>query len=348
MAEDRGLDPRGPLTASGRAKESGAFVWNIYRHIGRQVFLPGKSGGSAVDAHDQYVDEFTHYLSVERGLARNTCESYRRDVLYYVDHLRKLGLRDLTQVDRTYLARYLQGLRQSGRANSTVSRTLASLRSFHSFLLREQKVASDPAAELHSPKSERRLPAVLTPGEVDRLLGAPDVHTPAGLRDRAMLELLYATGLRVTELVTLRESDVNLASSFLRCVGKGSKERVVPLGQTARRALLEYDRKARPVLLRGGTAETVFVNHFGRPLTRQGFWKIVKKYARRAGILSPITPHTLRHSFATHLLENGADLRAVQEMLGHADISTTQVYTHVTTRRLREVYETTHPRARQP
>jgi integrase/recombinase XerD len=240
---------------------------------------------------------------------------------------------------------YLLHLQTQGKATATIARRLAALKAFYQFLVREKRIKNDPTANLESPKLEKRLPKVLTVSEVERLLGQPDLVQPAGIRDRAMLELLYATGIRVSELVSLSLADVSLDMGYIKCEGKGSKERIVPLGTIAIRSCREYLQAARAKLVKERPESALFVNHHGHRLTRQGFWKIVKKYAHDARVDKEITPHTLRHSFATHLLENGADLRSVQEMLGHADISTTQIYTHVTRGHLKEVYARTHPRA---
>ncbi|MCY0902339.1 MAG: site-specific tyrosine recombinase XerD [Firmicutes bacterium] len=294
---------------------------------------------------DVALDAFMQYVTVERALARNTLESYERDLRAYLQFLLQRGMNDIGQTDRTSVVLYLQALQDKGRATATISRSVASLRAFYSFLTREQMIALDPTAHLDTPRLERRLPRVLTAAEVERLLASPNPATRAGLRDRAMLELLYATGIRVSELVSLRVTDVNLSAAFLQCYGKGSKERIVPLGRLARDAVSDYLLRARTAMARDGQESALFVNHLGDRLTRQGFWKIIKKYAQRASITSHLTPHTLRHSFATHLLDNGADLRAVQEMLGHADISTTQIYTHVSRTRLQDAYASSHPRA---
>ncbi|GGI95620.1 tyrosine recombinase XerD [Alicyclobacillus cellulosilyticus] len=288
--------------------------------------------------------QFVEYLRVERGLAPNTLASYRRDLEAFAHYLAEHGPVSLTEVRRPHIVQYLSYLRSRGRASATVSRSLASIRSFFHYLVREEALPVDPTLHIDTPKLEKRLPRVLTEAEVERLLAAPDPTSPAGSRDKAMLELLYATGIRVSELVSLRLADLNLTSGFLRCLGKGGKERIIPVGEIAQRATVHYLQFGRPQLVRGAM-DHLFVNHHGHPLTRQGFWKILKKYARAAGIFTDITPHTLRHSFATHLLERGADLRAVQEMLGHADISTTQVYTHLTRARMKEVYAASHPRA---
>ncbi|MFZ5817422.1 MAG: site-specific tyrosine recombinase XerD [Bacillota bacterium] len=290
------------------------------------------------------IHEFINYLSVERGLAMNTLESYGRDLRQYSQFLEEDDSH-LDAVSRTTILNYLMFLQQQGKATATIARRLAALKAFYQFLVREKRIKSDPTANLESPKLEKRLPRVLTVGEVERLLAQPDGMQPAGMRDRAMLELLYATGIRVSELVSLNVGDVNLEAGYIRCAGRGSKERIVPLGSLAIQSVREYLESGRSRLVKDRDEQALFVNHHGNRLTRQGFWKIVKKYADDARIENEITPHTLRHSFATHLLENGADLRSVQEMLGHADISTTQIYTHVTKGRIKEVYARTHPRA---
>jgi integrase/recombinase XerD len=292
------------------------------------------------------IHEFINYLSVERGLAVNTLESYGRDLRQYSEFL-ETDDDDaaLDSVSRNTILNYLLYLQSQGKATATIARRLAALKAFYQFLVREKRIGSDPTANLESPKLEKRLPKVLTVSEVERLLAQPDPGQAAGVRDRAMLELLYATGIRVSELVSLDVGDVNLEMGYIKCAGKGSKERIVPLGSLAIQSCRDYLGGARPRLVREREEQALFVNHHGHRLTRQGFWKIVKKYADDAKIEKEITPHTLRHSFATHLLENGADLRSVQEMLGHADISTTQIYTHVTKGRLKEVYAKAHPRA---
>lgn len=294
---------------------------------------------------DKLIERFIHYLAVERGLAQNTLESYARDLNAYIEFLKRSGIVDLNQTRRANIIAYLAELQRKGRATTTISRNLASLRAFYGFLLRDGLLDGDPTANLESPKIEKRLPKVLTVGEVESLLEGPDQGTVAGIRDKAMLELLYATGIRVSELVSLNISDVNLNMGFLKCYGKGSKERIIPLGTVALQSVSEYIMQSRVKFERNPSEESLFLNHHGQRLSRQGFWKIIKKYAHCAAIDKEITPHTLRHSFATHLLENGADLRAVQEMLGHADISTTQIYTHLTKSRLKEVYAKAHPRA---
>ncbi|HET7578434.1 MAG TPA: site-specific tyrosine recombinase XerD [Bacillales bacterium] len=292
------------------------------------------------------VKDFLHYLVVEKGLSRNTVAAYRRDLQDYIAFLKeKENLRSLNEVMRENIIRYMMTLKDRGRASTTLARHTASVRSFHQFLLRERKANQDPSVHIETPKTERKLPKVLSVQEVEALLDAPKTATPFGQRDQAMLEMLYATGIRVSELVQLDVGDVHLTMGFVRCIGKGNKERIIPLGKMANQALSRYLDGARNELLKKKQNDALFLNHHGGRLSRQGFWKILKGLAREANIQKELTPHTLRHSFATHLLENGADLRAVQEMLGHADISTTQIYTHVTKARLKDIYTAYHPRA---
>ncbi|WP_422443862.1 site-specific tyrosine recombinase XerD [Thermoanaerobacterium sp. DL9XJH110] len=294
---------------------------------------------------EDLVLEFLDFLSVERGLSRNTIDAYRRDLRSYINFLKLQKINDINHTTRTVIVSYLLLMQKKGKASSSISRACAAIKSFYHFLVRERRIKEDPTINLDTPKLEKRLPRVLTVGEVEDLLNQPDVTNLWGLRDKALLELLYATGIRVSELISIRVEDVNLEMGFLRCFGKGSKERIVPIGSVALNYLERYINEARKQLVKDKETNILFINHRGEGLTRQGFWKIIKKYARQAGINKEITPHTLRHSFATHLLENGADLRAVQEMLGHADISTTQIYTHITRSRIKEVYDRTHPRA---
>jgi integrase/recombinase XerD len=296
---------------------------------------------------EQIVDTYMLHLKVERGLAQNTLDSYRRDLNKFTRYLRSNDVSTLDGVDRRIIMSFMEDLHNQHRAPATISRNLAAIRSFFSFLILENLVKTNPAIELDTPKIPKRLPNVLTITQVATLLDQPNTRNPAGLRDKAMLELLYATGIRVSELVDLNLVDVNLEMGFLRCLGKGSKERIVPMGKTAIEATRSYLQKGRGKLIRESEERAVFVNVHGGRLTRQGFWKILKKYVRQAGFQGDITPHTLRHSFATHLLENGADLRSVQEMLGHSDISTTQIYTQVTAIHLRDVYQESHPRAKK-
>lgn len=294
---------------------------------------------------EEILQQYIQYLVVEKGLAENSIQSYGRDITQYLTFIKEKYQISVEKTTRTHVMGYLIHLQEQGKSTSTITRNLSSLRGFYRFLLLDRYIASDPTSHLETPKLDKRLPKVLTIEEVDRLLQQPKEIDAIGARDKAMLELLYATGLRVSELISLNVHDVNINMEFVRCMGKGSKERIIPLGSSAIKALQRYTERFRPQLVRNRSEEALFLNHHGGRLTRQGFWKIIKQYAESAQITKVITPHTLRHSFATHLLENGADLRAVQEMLGHADISTTQIYTHVTQTRLKEVYQKTFPRA---
>src|SRR5690625_259904 len=291
-------------------------------------------------------EDFFHYLQIERGLSENTLKSYRRDLkqyyLYIEKVMQKQSWEDITRSD---VIGFLHMLKDDGKSTATIARNTSTIRLFHQFLIREQIVSHDPSLHIETPRKDRKLPDILSPDDIDKLLTINET-TPLAIRNKAMLELLYATGLRVTELITLEISDLHLTMGFVRCLGKGSKERIVPLGHHAIAAIEEYLESARPKLTKNRLdANVLFVNQHGRPLTRQGFWKVLKTVAQNAGLEKRITTHTLRHSFATHLLENGADLRAVQEMLGHSDISTTQIYTHVTRTRLKDMYQSYHPRA---
>ncbi|MFC7060523.1 site-specific tyrosine recombinase XerD [Halobacillus seohaensis] len=291
------------------------------------------------------LEDFFHYLTVERGLSNNTIQSYKRDLNQYHTFLQASEeLNDWDQVSRSHIMKHLYDLNDKGRSSATIARLLSSIRLFHQFMIREKITNQDPSLHIETPKKERKLPKVLSSDDVDKLLSVQPKN-PLAIRNKAMLEILYATGLRVTELITLKVSDLHLTMGFVRCMGKGSKERIIPLGDLAKESLEIYLDGPREKLVKRKQTEELFVNHHGSPLSRQGFWKVLKAIAREAGITKAITPHTLRHSFATHLLENGADLRAVQEMLGHADISTTQIYTHVTKMRLKDVYRSYHPRA---
>lgn len=289
---------------------------------------------------------FIRFLSDDRGLAPNTLDSYERDIAQYLDYLEESGVGTLAETGKTHLSGYVMRQKQKGRSAATLTRSIVSLRGFYQFLVRERRLDHDPSLHLETPKLEKRVPKVLTVQEVGRLLDAPQTNTASGMRDRAMLEVLYATGIRVSELISLDVASVNPSLGFIRCVGT-SRERIVPLGRIASRYVEAYVESERPKLLKPSKAEdALFISHLGSRMTRQGFWKIMKRYAQEAGIEQEITPHTLRHSFATHLLENGADLRSVQEMLGHADISSTQIYTQVTRGKMKEVYDRTHPRAK--
>lgn len=296
---------------------------------------------------EDQLKDFIHFLIVEKGLANNTIISYERDIRSYITFLTNVEtIVDINQVQRTQIIHFLGMLKDEGKSSKTLARHVASVRAFHQFLLREKVTDNDPTVHIESPHLEKSLPKVLSLEEVELLLDAPKAIDPFGFRDKAMLELLYATGIRVSELISLNKGDIHLTMGFVRCIGKGNKERIIPVGKTALKAIQEYINKGRPHLQsKKYHDDALFLNHHGKRLSRQGFWKILKKLTSEAGINKELSPHTLRHSFATHLLENGADLRAVQEMLGHADISTTQIYTHVTKTRLKDVYSQFHPRA---
>jgi len=293
---------------------------------------------------EAFVD-FFHFLQIEKGLSNNTLKSYERDLVHYIDYIDKVTQKTSWQdVSRNDIIAFLYMLKDERKSSATISRHISSIRSFHQFLLRDTIVSHDATLHIETPKKERKLPDVLTEAEVEALLNI-NVKTTLDSRNKAMLELLYATGLRVSELITLKVSDLHLTMGFVQCFGKNAKERIVPIGDVAIQAVNDYLQHARGKLLKNKKVPTLFINHHGNPLSRQGFWKILKKLALQANIHKKITPHTLRHSFATHLLENGADLRIVQEMLGHEDIGTTQIYTHVTRGRLKDMYQTYHPRA---
>lgn len=292
------------------------------------------------------LDDFYHYVQIERGLSENTLLSYRRDLGQYKRYLEQQEqLEDWNEVTRPQIISFLYTLKDVGKSAATIARMISAIRLFHQFLIRDQVVQHDASLHIETPKQDRLLPEVLSMEEIDQLL-AIEGTTPLEIRNKAMLELMYATGLRVTELIELKTTDLHLSMGFVRCFGKGNKERIIPLGDYASDALERYLTDGRKTLLKKNQEEkALFVNHHGRPLSRQGFWKIIKQIALEKELMKPITPHMLRHSFASHLLENGADLRAVQEMLGHADISTTQIYTHITKTRLKDMYEQFHPRA---
>ena len=290
-------------------------------------------------------NDFFHYLQVERGLSDNTLMSYKRDLNRYTEKMKADQHVSWNEINRADIVSFLYQLRDEGKSAATIARTISSIRQFHHFLLREEIVHHDVTLHIETPKKEKKLPNILSINEVDKLLNI-NSNSPLDIRNKAMLELMYATGLRVSELVSLKTDDLHLTMGFIRCFGKGSRERIVPLGDVAEQAVENYLQNSRQNLLKKNRDEKVlFLNQHGRPMTRQGFWKILKKLTVEADIAKDITPHTLRHSFATHLLENGADLRAVQEMLGHSDISTTQIYTHVTKTRLKDMYKSFHPRA---
>lgn len=286
------------------------------------------------------LEDYLHFLTVERQLAQNTIKSYKRDLTAYIRYLDSLSLTTLHSIERATVLQYLQKLKDSGKSSRTLSRHISSIRSFHQFLVREQVTPHDCTIHIELPKIEQKLPDVLSIPEIERLVESIDRSTARGIRDVALLELLYGTGMRVSELIAIDLADLHLTMGFVRVFGKGSKERIIPLGRSAVDACNRYLHEVR-----AGDTDALFLNMHGTRLSRQGCWQILKDAGRQANIQKVISPHLLRHSFATHLIENGADLRAVQEMLGHADISTTQLYTHVSKKRLKDVYTKYHPRA---
>lgn len=294
---------------------------------------------------NEEINDYLHYLTIERGLSLNTRKSYERDLLQYLHYLEDEQITSWQDVDRYVVINYLEKMHDEKKASATVTRMITSLRRFHQFLRQERLTDHDPMQHIDTPKKVQKLPSTLSLTEVERLIETPDTTKNLGIRDRAILEVMYATGMRVSELVGLKLSDLHLSLGLVQALGKGDKERIIPLGDYAIQWLERYLDEARPLLVANPSETHVFVNHHGTGLSRQGIWKNLKQLVREAGINKEVTPHTLRHSFATHLLENGADLRTVQELLGHADISTTQIYTHITKKRMTDVYKQHFPRA---
>ena len=295
-------------------------------------------------AVSESIDTYLGYLRDVRRMSPNTVSSYARDLAALASYAEK-HQRSIENLDRRDLEAFARALMTQGLAPRSVARAIACVRGLYKFLLVEKRVSADPAEDLRAPRAWPALPKYLDLDEVDRLLAQPDTSTPRGVRDKALIELLYATGLRVTELLSLKAADINLTAGYLTCIGKGDKERIVPLGESAADWVRRYIAEARPALLKSRKSNWLFVNaKGGTQLSRVGFWKVLKEYGIKAGVSRDLSPHVLRHSFATHLLERGADLRAIQMMLGHADLSTTQIYTHVLEARLRTVYDKFHPR----
>ncbi|MFZ2632126.1 MAG: site-specific tyrosine recombinase XerD [Desulfosalsimonadaceae bacterium] len=299
---------------------------------------------SSIASIDGFIDTYINYLVVEKGLADATIESYSSDLKKYAAFLNAFKIKQITDSDTTVILKYLIILRDEGLSARSRARHLVTLRGFYKFLIQEKALKKDPTSIVDLPKIGMKLPDVLSVEEIQSIINAPDIAKPKGLRDATMFELLYAAGLRVSELIHVKLQDINLEVGFVRTFGKGSKERIVPIGSHAKEKLRDYLANARPVLMKLNVGKFLFVAHAGKPMTRQGFWKLLKKYALMAGITKDITPHSFRHSFASHLLEGGADLRAVQMMLGHVDISTTQIYTHVARDHLKRLHEQYHPR----
>jgi len=299
---------------------------------------------SKIPALDLLVDHYLNYLLVEKGLSAKTIESYGSDIARYHEFLLAKGISNISHEDTPLILKHLISLRNAGLGARSRARHLVALRGFYRFLVQEKVISHDPARLVELPKSGLKLPDVLSVDEVKRLLNSPDTKAALGARDAAMFELLYAAGLRVSELVNLKLQDINLEAGFVRVFGKGSKERIVPIGRYAREKIKNYLDATRPNQLKNTISPFLFVARRGKPMTRQGFWKLLKRHALKIGIHKKISPHSLRHSFASHLLEGGADLRAVQVMLGHVDISTTQIYTHVAREHLKEMHLKYHPR----
>lgn len=293
------------------------------------------------------LEEYLVFLKIERGLSQNSIQSYRRDLMQYINYLSEEKIDNWDSVDRYVVLVFLQKQREEGKSDNSVIRMVSSLRRFHQFLKQEKFTVEDPMLYVHTPKKAQTLPKVMSANEMNRLINTPDTTKVLGIRDRTILEVMYATGLRISELVNLKMEELHLSMALIQTIGKGDKERIVPIGDEAVSWLDTYFQRSRPYLQRKSGEESpyVFLNSQGMQLSRQGVWKKMKKMVKEAGIRQNVTPHTLRHSFATHLLENGADLRIVQELLGHADISTTQIYTHITKHRLKDVYSKYHPRA---
>lgn len=289
--------------------------------------------------------DYLHYLKVERGLSENTINSYGIDLKLFLEYLRENEIPSFKQVNKEVIVNYMQSEKNNNKANSSILRSVSSLRKFFQYLAQEKIIEKDPMLLIDTPKKKQHLPQVLTKEEVEKLLRSPNTGQVLGLRDRAMLELMYATGLRISEIINLKLKDLHLTMGTLQTLGKGHKERIVPVGDEAIKWVNRYLEEARPKLLKQKRSNYLFLNFHGNNLTRQGVWKNLKAEVRKAGIQKNITPHTLRHSFATHILENGADLRIVQELLGHADISTTQIYTHLSNKQLADIYNRAHPRA---
>jgi len=293
---------------------------------------------------NELIEQFLSYISVERGMANNTLSSYKRDLSMFAGYLKSKKIDSINNVSRQAINSFMMAEKERGLGSNSISRELACIKSFFKFLLKENIVKEDAAAIIESPKLWKKLPYTLSEAEIEVLLSAPNIRDVMEMRDKACLELMYATGMRVSELVNLKMDDVNLGAGFVKCFGKGSKERIVPFGKKAKEGIERYLEKSRPSFLKNKISNFLFLRKGGKAMSRQTFWKIIKRYVKAARIKKKVTPHSLRHSFATHILERGADLRIVQEMLGHSDISTTQIYTHVSKDRLKSIHQKFHPR----
>ena len=293
---------------------------------------------------DQWLDQFLHYLIVEKGLSKNTIEAYSHGLSRFLNHLREKGVQEVQEINKFHVRGFLLALRKKNLSAKTTVRNLVAIRTFFRFLVQEGILEANPVENLESPKVAKTLPQILTLREIEQILEQPNLQTPLGKRDRAMLEMIYATGMRVSELTQLPIHQVNLEGGYVLLYGKGSKERIVPLGSEAMKWVTLYLKESRGILTKGKESPFLFINRSGKAMSRQRLWKNLKDYARKAGLRKRITPHLFRHSFASHLLERGADLRSVQMMLGHVDISSTQIYTHVTGERLKKIHQRYHPR----
>lgn len=293
---------------------------------------------------DEFIREFMDYLSVERGLSKNTLESYGRDLHKYAGYLKKNGISNLDRVKRQDIQNFMMGLKDGKLNASSIARNLVAIKIFHRYLTSQRLLKEDVTSVIETPKLWKTLPDVLDLNEVEAILDSPNTRLKQGARDKAAIELMYATGMRVSELVNLKLTDLHMDMGFVRCLGKGQKERIIPFGSKAREALQKYLDKARPKFLKNAESNALFLTRLGKPMSRQTFWMVIKYYVGQARIKKRVTPHTLRHSFATHLLQRGADLRIVQELLGHVNISTTQIYTHINKERLKQIHQKFHPR----
>jgi len=292
----------------------------------------------------ELITAFLNYISVERGLAKNTILSYKEDLGFYAKYLNGHNIESISRSSRDDIMDFMLAQKERGLSANSISRRLAAIKAFYRFLVRERILKNDPTSLMEAPKLWKKIPETLSLNEVERLIAQPDIRNKTGIRDKAILEVMYATGMRASEVANLRLDNVNLDIGFVRCIGKGDKERIIPLGRKAKAAIESYLAKSRPSFAKKKEADVLFLSRLGKRISRQSLWKIIKKYARLAGIKKEMWPHILRHSFATHLLEHGADLRSVQEMLGHSDISTTQIYTHVNKDRLKSIHRMFHPR----
>ena len=293
---------------------------------------------------ENFIDLFTDFLKVERGMSDNTISAYTHDLQKYDGYISKLRIGTVLQLEKKHITRFIHDQKEKGISSVSIARNLSAIKSFYRFLIRERLLKKDPSSTIETPKLWKKIPEVLTAKEVDKLLSQPNFRKPKGLRDKAILELMYATGLRVSEAASLSVNNLNLEVGFLRVLGKARKERIVPLGKKSAHFLLRYIAESRPKLLKDNQSQHLFISSYKRKLSRQSIWKMIKFYLKNARIRKDVHPHTLRHSFATHLLEGGADLRSVQEMLGHSSISTTQIYTHINRARLKEIHRKFHPR----